>query len=106
MSAVKSISATKTILAAGAVVLGMALSTGQLTAASRTSGGSDTTGVAAARVGQSVMTETALYADGSPDVFARAGAARDAFGFPVGSKRTGRHVHDGFQKSDYHEVAE
>jgi hypothetical protein len=49
---------------------------------------------------------TALYADSSPDVFARARAARDALGFPVGAKRSGRHVQDGGRKVAYDEVAE
>ncbi|MGD0248835.1 MAG: hypothetical protein ABSB75_07260 [Candidatus Limnocylindrales bacterium] len=91
---------------AGAVVLGLAVSAGQLTAASLTAGGTDTAQVQAARAGQPVTTGTVLYADSSPAVFARAASARDAFGFPAGVKRTGRHVHDGFQRSEYDEVSE
>jgi hypothetical protein len=88
------------------VVLGLGLSTGQLTAASFTASGVGTTGAEAARAGQPVVTDTVLTADDSPQVFARAAAARDALGFPVGAKRSGRHVKDGFQSSAYDEVAE
>ena len=55
---------------------------------------------------QPAIADTVLYADDSPDVFARAGAARDSFGFPIGASRTGRHVHDGLRKADYDEVTE
>ena len=106
MSRVRSTAAIKIILAAGAVVLSLAISTGQLTAAGLPAGVSEAAPPAAPRIGQPARTETLLYADGSPAVFARAGAARDALGFPVGPRRSGRHVHDGFQKSDYDEVAE
>jgi hypothetical protein len=71
-------------------------------------GSSQTPGVASVARNPEVpgITETAIYADSKPDIFARAGKARDAFGFPAGQRRTGRHVHDGYQKSDYDEVSE
>ena len=50
--------------------------------------------------------ETPLTADHNPGVFARAGKTRDALGFPAGVNRTGRHVKDGFQKTEYDEVDE
>jgi len=86
-------------------VLGLGLSTGQLTAAT-ISGGVTQTPAVASIAGQPGITETAIYADSRPDVFARAGKARDAFGFPAGQRRSGRHVHDGFQNSDYDEVSD
>jgi len=105
MKAVKSIGAFRALMVAGAVVLGLAVSTGQLTAATatvRTAAGVD----GLAMIHQPATTETAIYEDSRPDVFARAGRAPDAFGFPAGSKRSGRHVHDGYQNSDYDEVSE
>lgn len=106
MSRTRSTSAVKAVLAAATVVVGLAMSPGQLTAASFTDGGFDSKGTDTARAGQPVVTDTVLSADDSPEVFARADAARDALGFPVGSKKAGRHVKDGFQNSDYDEVAE
>jgi hypothetical protein len=106
MWATAQLKATRTMAIAAAVVLGLAVSAGQSTAAGTTAGAVDAAQVQAARLGQPVTTETVLYADSSPDVFARAGSVRDAFGFPAGVKRTGRHVHDGYQGSDYDEVSE
>jgi hypothetical protein len=94
-------STVKVVLTGGAVVLGLALSTGQLTAASLATGASGLD-----RVSQPGISATALRADSSPDVFARAKAARDALGFPVGAKRSGRHVQDGGRKVSYDEVSE
>jgi hypothetical protein len=101
MSGNKFASSVKVVLTGGAVVLGLALSTGQLTAASLATRASGQ-----AKAIQPGITVTALYADSSPDVFARAKAARDALGFPVGSKRSGRHVQDGGRKVTYDEVSE
>ena len=101
MSGNKFTSLIKVLLTGSAVVLGLALSAGQLTAASMTTGASDPD-----RVSQPGISVTALYADSSPDVFARAKAARDALGFPVGTKRSGRHVQDGGRKAAYDEVSE
>jgi hypothetical protein len=105
-SAAAQVNPTRTIAITAAVVLGLAVSAGQSIAATPPAGGADAPPVQAARAGQPVTTETVLYADSSPDVFARAGAVRDAFGFPAGVKRTGRHVYDGFQRSEYNEVSE
>ena len=105
MSAIRSVSAIKSFLAVGTVISGLAMSAGQLTAASFTDHQFET-GVEAAGVGGPAITDTVLYADDDPDVFARAGAARDSFGFAIGASRTGRHVHDGLRKADYDEVTE
>lgn len=105
MPAVKSISG-RTLVAAAAVVLGLAMSTGQLTAASLIGDSSSSANVDPAMVRQPATTETTLYEDSSPDVFTRAARTRDAIGFPSGSRRSGRHVQDGLRKSDYDEVAE
>ena len=105
MSAVSTSAKIKSSLAVGALVLSLAASTGQLTAASFTGGGNDESAVSAA-VAAKKTTETPIYADDKPEVFARAGAARDSLGFPKGATRTGRHVHDGNQNTDYDEVDE
>jgi hypothetical protein len=81
------------------------MSTGQLTAAglvkSAPPGPAD-----AVALGQPGLTQTAIYADKEPTVFARAAAVRDAFGFAVGANRTGKHVKDHVQNSEYDEIAE
>lgn len=106
MSAAISTSAIKSFLATVTVVSCLAMSAGQLTAASSTNGGSGPAVGEAARAAQPLVTETILNADDSSEVFARASAARAALGFPPGSKSAGRHVHDGLQNSDYDEVTE
>ncbi len=103
----KPISATRSFLAATAIVLGLAISAGSLTAASsQLSIGPDQVGVDSARVVGPVQNEAVITADDHPAVFVGADKARDGFGFPVGVKKAGRHVHDGFQNSDYDEVSE
>jgi hypothetical protein len=107
MKSRKSISATRSLLAAAAIVLGLAISSGSLTAASSPlSVGPDLVGVDSAQVVGPVRNEAVITADDHPEVFVGADKARDAFGFPVGVKKVGRHVHDGFQNSDYDEVSE
>lgn len=106
MRAFNSASTAKTAIAAGAVVLGLAMSTGSLTASSPAIGPSDPPAVDAARAGRTAVTSIELYEDSSPSVFARAARARDAIGFPIGPRRSGRHVHDSLKQSDYDEVAE
>jgi hypothetical protein len=105
MSAISTSTKVKSLLAVGTLVLSLAVSTGQLTAASFTAE-SKPPAIAAGAIGQSAMTSTFLFADDSPAVFARAGALRDSFGFPAGAARAGRHVRDGIQKAEYDEVAE
>ncbi|HEX7491840.1 MAG TPA: hypothetical protein VF337_09085 [Candidatus Limnocylindrales bacterium] len=102
---IKSFGPFQTAVVAGAVVVGLVLSTGQLTAAPMVDSVTATPGVASVDR-QAGITETAIYADSRPDIFARAGKARDAFGFPAGQRRTGRHVHDGYQHSEYDEVSD
>jgi len=107
MQSRKSISATRSLIAASAIVLGLAISSGSLTAASSPlSVGPDQVGVDSARVVGPAQNEEVITADNNPEVFAKADKARDAFGFPVGVKKVGRHVHDGFLNSDYDEVSE
>jgi len=107
MKSRKSISATRSLLAAAAIVLGLAIGSGSLTAASSPlSVGPDLVGVDSARVVGPAQNEEVITADDHPEVFVEADKARDAFGFPVGVKKVGRHVHDGFQNSDYDEVSE
>jgi hypothetical protein len=48
----------------------------------------------------------ALDAAASPVVFSYAVTARDALGFPVGVRRSGKHVQDKFQHVEYDEVDE
>ena len=47
-----------------------------------------------------------LDAQSSPLVFSRANSARDALGFPLGIHRTGKHVKDTVQRTEYDEVDE
>lgn len=102
---IKSLGTVRSAVVAGAVVLGLGLSTGQLTAATMNGGGTQASDYSS-MAKQPGVAATPIYADNRPDVFARAGKARDAFGFPAGVTRTGRHVHDGYQNSDYDEVSE
>ena len=107
MQSRKSISATRSLLAAAAIVLGLAISSGSLTVASSPlSVGPDQVGVDSARVVGLAQNEEVISLDDHPEVFVEADKARDAFGFPVGVKKVGRHVHDAFQNSDYDEVSE
>ena len=106
MSEVRTIAKAKPFLAVAAVVLGLAATSGPLPAAGFTKQTSGLPGVPASRLGQPTVTDTVLYADDSPDVFARAGAVRDALGFPAGAARSGRHVKDGLQDAEYDEVAD
>jgi hypothetical protein len=98
----------KAVLAVAVVVVGLAVTADRIVATS--TGGSNTVigdgSVDGAKVGPPVVTATVINADDSPDVFRRAASARDAFGFPVGAKRTGKHVHDTYRPTDYDEVEE
>ena len=50
--------------------------------------------------------EVALDASADAVLIAREGRTRDALGFPVGVKRIGHHVIDGFENAEYDEVTE
>ena len=104
--ATKSLAAIKGLLAGATLVAGLAFCTGQLAAANLGSANAGSGGLDTNPAGRQVTTESALFAVNRPDVFARAGTARSALGFPMGSGRTGRHVHDGIQGLDYDEVSE
>lgn len=106
MKTTKSKTVVRTLIAGGAVVFGLAFSTGQMAATSTGETDRAADVLLAPRAVQPSITETVLNADSRPDVFARAGAARDALGFPQGSSRTGKHVHDGYRGLDYDEVSD
>jgi hypothetical protein len=106
MSTLSTTKKIRSFLAVGTVILSLAMSTGQLTAAGLVKSASPAQPDGAVELGQPALTQTTIYADKEPTVFARAAAVRDAFGFPVGTNRTGKHVRDGVQKSEYDEIAE
>jgi hypothetical protein len=98
---------TKSLAAAIALVVGLVVASGGLTAAkSPVLVGPDPAGMDSARVAEPIRTEAVITADDRPDLFAGADRVRTGFGFPAGTKKAGRHVHDGFQNSDYDEVSE
>jgi hypothetical protein len=102
-----SILSTRPLLAAAAIVLGLAVGSGSLIAAgSQLSVGPGQVEVDSARLVGPLLKETAISADDHPEVFTKAEKARDGFGFPVGARKVGRHVHDASQNSDYDEVSE
>lgn len=106
MSGLCTVAKAKSFLAVAAVVLGLAATAGPLTAAGFTKDASGSPAVPASKLGQPTVTDTVIYADDRPDLFARAGAIRDALGFPAGAARSGRHVKDGMQNAEYDEVAD
>ncbi len=57
-------------------------------------------------IGNPSRVEAALDANTDAVLLAREGLAREALGFPVGVKRVGRHVLDGFEDAEYDEVTE
>lgn len=101
-----SVNKIRSFLAVATVVASLAFSTGQLTAAGLATGSSPTAPDKAPVVRESTIVQTPLFADQQPLVFAREVNVRDALGFPPGTSRSGKHVKDGFQKSEYDEVAE
>ena len=50
--------------------------------------------------------EVPLDANADAVLIAREGKTRDALGFPVGARRIGHHVLDGFENAEYDEVTE
>ena len=64
------------------------------------------TGTVAATQSLPGVVALALDAASSPVVFSHAIVARDALGFPVGVRRSGKHVQDKFQNLEYDEVDE
>ena len=95
----------RSFLAVGTVVLSLAVSTGQLTAAGLVSGNAPSSGDNSVGLGRSTI-ETPIHADDAPKVFAHAATVRDGLGFPAGANRSGKHVKDALQKSEYDEVDE
>ncbi len=107
MESRKSISATRSLVAAAAIVLGLAIGSGSLIAAStQLSVGPDQVKIDSAQVVGPVQNEAVITADDHPQVFVGADKARDGFGFPVGVKKVGRHIHDGIENLDIDEVSE
>ena len=107
MKRVKSITTGRSLLAAVAIVSGLVVGTGQLTAAStQLAVGPAPGGADSMQVGGRGIEATVITADDHPQVFASADKARDGLGFPVGVSKVGRHVHDTDQKVDYDEVSE
>lgn len=96
MREMKSTLVVKGLLAGTTLVAALAFGSGQLAAAN----------LGTSAVGRPVTVDGALFAANRPDLFARAGDARNALGFPVGATRTGRHVHDTVQGADYDEISE
>lgn len=107
-SRIKATAGIQSLVAVSLVIVGLVVTADRMTAASSgvSEGALGDSAIEGSRVGQPIVTETILNADDSPDVFKRAASARDAFGFPVGAKRTGKHVHDGIQTTDYDQVDE
>lgn len=103
---VKTVSLIRGLFTGAAVVAGLALCTGQLSAATIASRQAGVKGFDSVSNIRAVSGEQAFSLADRPDVFARAGSARDGLGFPVGAARAGRHVHDTIQGVDYDEVAE
>ena len=64
------------------------------------------TGTVAATQSLPGVVALALDAASSPVVFSHAIVARDALGFPVGVRRSGKHVQDKLQNLEYDEVDE
>ncbi len=100
--------AARTVLAVAVMVVGLAVTADRMAATSTgaPNSGAIVGGVDAAKAGPPVAIATVIDADDRPDVFRRAASARDALGFPVGAKRTGRHVRDTYRPTEYDEVEE
>jgi hypothetical protein len=100
--------AIRTVMAVAVVVVGLAVTADRMTATSGGGSGIEMAAEAAnnAKVAPPLQTATVITADDRPDVFNRAVRARDALGFPVGTKRTGKHVRDSYRPTDYDEVEE
>jgi hypothetical protein len=106
MSFMKRLPAIKLASATAIVAVALAVSGGQLMAAAVAGPVQEPDNLVAAPAGPGVTNETVLLANDRPELFARSGSVRDALGFTRGATRSGRHVHDGLQNSDYDEVAE
>jgi len=104
MSAMSTSKKIRSFLAVATVVLSLAVSTGQLTAAGLVSGSAPSSGDNSVGLGRSII-ETPIYADDAPKVFGSRGncLVTDSDSRP---ERTGpgKHVKDGLQKSEYDEV--
>lgn len=101
MQAPTSSNNVKSAAAVGIVALMcLAVSAGHIAAAPRSAVSDSAAPRPAARV------EVPLDANADAVLIAREGKTRDALGFPVGFKRIGQHVLDGFENAEYDEVTE
>jgi len=91
----------QTAVGTAAIAACLVVTAGQLAAAPRSAGSSSQD-----PLGKPERVETALDGGASSAVLAHAGQTRDALGFPVGVKRIGKHVRDGFEQAEYDEVSE
>lgn len=96
----------KAVIGMGAVVGGLALTAGPITAATTIFQPGAAQAPAAPLPPSATRVETAILADDKPEVFARSRAIRDALGMPGGAKNRGLHVKDGPRKAEYDEVTE
>ncbi|MGD0017623.1 MAG: hypothetical protein ABSD62_00015 [Candidatus Limnocylindrales bacterium] len=101
MRSLDSRSSIKSAAGTAAIVACLVVTAGQLTAAPRPDRSSNQD-----LLGNPTRVETALDASSSAAVLAQAGKTRDALGFPVGVKRAGKHVQNGFEQAEYDEVSE
>jgi len=91
----------KTAVGTCALAVCLLVSAGQLAAAPRQAPSSDRD-----PFGKLAREETALDAGTGSALMAQAGETGSALGFPVGVKRVGKHVRDGFEQAEYDEVTE
>jgi hypothetical protein len=91
----------KTAVGTCALAVCLLVTAGQLAAAPRQAPSSDPD-----PIGKLAREETVLDAGTSSTLLAQAGETGNALGFPVGVKRIGKHVRDGFEQAEYDEVTE
>ncbi len=99
-------STIKAILGTSAVVAGLAISAGPITAATASLAPSQAQDAAAPMPPAGSRAETAILADDRPEVFVRSRTVRTALGMPGGVQNRGLHVKDGSRKTEYDEVTE
>ena len=99
-------STIKAILGTSAVVAGLAISAGPITAATASLAPSPAQEAAGPMPPAGSRVETAILADDRPEVFVRSRTVRTALGMPGGVQNRGLHVKDGSRKAEYDEVTE
>ena len=91
----------KTAVGTCALAVSLLVTAGQLAAAPTQAPSSDPD-----PMGKLAREEMVLDAGASSTLLAQAGETGNALGFPVGVKRIGKHVRDGFEQTEYDEVTE